>query len=152
MPARAERPAWHLAGPGALALGAALLGVPAYLWLGAGWRTLAARVAGAVMVAALALRVRRAARRAVEGAPPSALDACPVPAPPARLDERFLRVRDDLAFSRRSRRYFEAILWPRLLGLAGGDLAPPAPRPWLVRRGPSTAVLRALVGELERRA
>jgi hypothetical protein len=95
--------------------------------------------------------VIRGVRREIVGHPPSALDA-PLPAPPRPAqDERFLRLRDDLVWSRRSRRYFDAILWPRLLALGGAGLAPPAPRRWIRRRGPSLRALERLIAETEQR-
>jgi hypothetical protein len=88
----------------------------------------------------------------MEGGPPSALEARP-PVPPApEQDARFVRLREDLVLSGRSRRYFEAILWPRLLELAGGDLGRPAGPPRTLRRGPSLGALAGLIAEIEKRA
>jgi hypothetical protein len=83
--------------------------------------------------------------------PPSELDAPPVPPPTRELDSVFRRLRDDLLFSTRSRQYFEAILWPRLLDLTGGVLRRPAAER-RGRRGPSLGELRDLIAEVERRA
>jgi hypothetical protein len=68
------------------------------------------------------------------------------------MDQHFLRARDDIALSIRSRSYFDRVLWPRLLTLAGGNLEPPAGRRWIRRRGPSPAALTTLIAEVERRA
>jgi hypothetical protein len=90
-----------------------------------------------------------ALRRTLDGEPPSALDAAPPASRPPTLDERFLRTRDDLLFSRRSQRYFDVFLWPRLRTLGGADLAPPVARR---RRGPSWSALERLITAIERRS
>ena len=68
-----------------------------------------------------------------------------------QVDDRFVRLRDDLMFSTKSRRYFEAFLWPRLRTLGGADLTPPpeAPRS---RRGPSLSALEGVITRIERGA
>ena len=97
------------------------------------------------------LRALRAVRRAIEAEPPSELDM-PRPAPPAsERDEIYRRLRDDLVFSHRSQQYFEAILWPRLLNLAGGDLPRPREGRRTRRRGPSLPALEALIADAEKR-
>jgi hypothetical protein len=68
------------------------------------------------------------------------------------LDPRFLRLRNHLTLSIRSRRYFFAVLWPRLLALARGPLPEPSPRRWFSRLGPSRAMLEHLIAQIERRA
>jgi hypothetical protein len=151
MPSRGDRSAHRLAALGFLGVLVVLAGLPAYLWIDPGWRPVAVRLACGVIVIAGCLRAWRAVRRAIGEQAASPLDARPVPPPPPVLDERFLRARDDLVFSRRSRRYFDAILWPRLLALAGGDLVRPRPRRWIGRRGPSSGALARLVGDVERR-
>ena len=75
----------------------------------------------------------------------------PVP-PPPELDSRFLRLRDEVVYSTRSRRYFDAILWPQLGRLAGADLPRPPERRGLRRRGPALATLEDLIARIERRA
>jgi hypothetical protein len=169
----ADRSPYRLVALGFLAIVAILVALPAYLWLDASWRPLAVRVACAVAVAAACVRARRAAGHAIRAQAPSPFEARPLPPPAPVLDERFLRARDDLVFSRRSRRYFDAILWPRLLALAGGDLARPRTWQWsgrfrsplrrfrsplrrfrspLGRRGPSSAALARLIADVEGRA
>ena len=87
-------------------------------------------------------------RRSIDGDPLSVLDT-PPPAPrgPA-LDERFLRLRDDLVFSSGSQHYFGVFLQPRLRALGGGEV--PA-RPGRRRRGPSLRTLERLIAEIEQR-
>lgn len=148
MPSPPERSPYR---PAAYALVAALVvlaAIPGFLTLDTTWRPLALRLAGAVIVIIGCVRVVGSVRRSIEDEPASALDA-PPPAPrrPA-LDDRFLRLRDDLVFSRRSRRYFDMFLWPKLSKVGGADLAPPAMRR---RRGPSWSALERLIAEIERR-
>jgi hypothetical protein len=75
---------------------------------------------------------------------------------PARLEPElaplFLKLRDEITFSRTSQGYFEHVLWPRVLALAGESLLEGRPRPaWrrLLGRGPSLAALRALTTRIE---
>jgi hypothetical protein len=129
-----------------------LVAMPLYLTLEPAWRPLVARVACAAIVAAGCLRVLRGVRRATETETGSALDALPPPPPPPELDSRFLRLRDELIFSTRRRRYFDVILWPRLLALAGTDLPRPPEQRGVRGRGPSLALLEDLIARIERRA
>jgi hypothetical protein len=55
-------------------------------------------------------------------------------------------------YGTRSRRYFEVILWPRLVELARSEMLPrPEDRRGLRRRGPSLRAIEELVAEIERR-
>jgi len=129
-----------------------LLGaIPAYVGLSPSWRPVAVRAACALLVVAGCVRVVRAVRSAVGHPPPSPLDAAPAPPPELVLDDRFLRQRDDLVYSARSRRYFDAILWPRIQELAGASLPQPAARRHLRRRGPSLRTLERLIALAETR-
>jgi len=65
--------------------------------------------------------------------------------------KRFLRLRDELVFSTRSWRYFDAILWPRMVRLVAPRLLPPAERSRTRRRGPSLSTLEHLITEVEKR-
>ena len=149
MPSRPERSRSRLIGYGFLSVLVVLAAIPGYLVLGPAWRPVAVRAACALIVVIGCVRVVGRVRRSLEDGAPSALDA-PPPAPrgPA-LDERFLRVRDDLVFGSGNQRYFQVFLWPRLRTLGGDDLAVPAMRR---RRGPSLRTLGRLIAEIERRA
>ena len=147
----AERPPRRLVARGLIAALLVLAAIPAYLGLPLLWRPAAVRLACALIVVAGCVRVVRRVRRSIGGYAPSALDAPRPPAPAPDLDDRLLRMRDDLVFSRRSRRYYDAILWPRLCRLAGADLAPPAARRGIRRRGPSLRSLERLIAEVEKR-
>lgn len=148
MPSPPERSRYRFAAYGFLALLVLLAIIPAYLRLDASWRPFAVRMACALVVIVGCIRVIGSVRRSLEGGAPSALDV-PPPAPPRpAVDERFIRMRDDLVFSTQSRRYFDAFLWPRLRRLGGEDLPPPAERR---RRGPSLSALERVIADIEHR-
>jgi len=128
-----------------------LAAIPGYLVLGPSWRPLAVRAACGVIVVIGCIRVVGSVRRSIEGDPPSALDAPPLAPRRPALDEHFLRLRNDLVFSRGSRRYFDSFLWPRLRRIGGADLPAPAEKRGMRRRGPSLSTLDHLIAEIERR-
>ena len=152
MPPPVERIALRLAARGFVAVIVVLLAIPAYLTLAPSWRPLAARLACGLLVAVGCARLIRAVRRSIEGHAPWALDAPSPRAQPPDLDERFLRLRDALRFSTRSRQYFETILWPQLCRLGGADLPRPEARRGLRRDGPALSALERIVNTLETRA
>ncbi len=149
MPSHAERARFRLAAYGLLAVLVLLAAIPGYLRLDSSWRPLVVRLACAAIVVFGCIRVTRAVRRSIEHEPPSVLDTPPPASRHPTVDERFLRLRDDLVFSRRSQRYFDVFLWPRLRDLGGADLAPPVTRR---RRGPSSSAVERLISEIERRS
>jgi hypothetical protein len=152
MSPRAEASPRRLAARGLLAALLLLAAVPGYLAVEPSWRLVAVRVVCGVMVAFGCARVIRVARERIVHDPPSPLDAPPLPAPDPTLDAHFLRLRDELTGSARRRRYFDAILWPRLQALAGADLPPLAERRRFSGRGPSLATIAKLIAEIEKRA
>jgi hypothetical protein len=111
-------------------------------------RPLALRVVAALTLAVPLLHLRR---RALARVAPAA--AVSEPSPCRRLSRRE-RALTELAGavreSRWSRRYFDGVLWPRLVALAPGVVTPPAPRPF--GRGPSWPELDALLAAIERRS
>jgi len=129
-----------------------LASIVAYLATPPRWRPVGVRLGCTALVIIGSVRARRAVRRAMEAYPLSELDAPPAPPPARELDNAFRRLRDDLLFSTRSRQYFEAILWPRLLDLSGGVLRRPPEERQGRRRGPSLGELGELIAEAERRA
>jgi len=151
VPPPPERSAGRIIAHGFFAVLLILVAIPAYLGLSPSWRPAAVQAACALLVVAGCVRVVRVVRRSIGTAPPSPLDAPPAASPPPELDERFLRLRDDLVYGARSRRYFDAILWPRLLELAGTPLPRPAERRRLRRVGPSLRALERLVALAEKR-
>ncbi len=152
MPPRRERSPRLIAGRAVMAAFFALAGIPLYLSLDSSWRPLVVRLACAALVGVACLRVLRGVGRAMETHVVSPFDAPPPPVAQPELDSRFLRLRDEVTFSTRNRRYFDAILWPRLCALAGTDLPRPPERRGIFRRGPSLAILEDLIVRIERRA
>jgi hypothetical protein len=151
MPPRTDRPRRRLAAFALLGALVVLAAIPAYLAVAPAWRGVALRGACALLVATGCARAARWVRGARVSGPLSPLDAPPIPVPPVALDERFLALWDDVRFSTRSRRYFDRILWPRLVTLAGRPFPRPADRRGIGRRGPSLASLDAAIAEIERR-
>jgi hypothetical protein len=151
MPPHLERIALRFVGRGFIAVVVILAAIPAYLTLAPPWRPLAARLACAALVVAGCVRLMRSVRSSVEAHTPSALDAPPAKAHAPELDERFLRLRDELVFSTRSRQYFNSIFWPQLEKLGGGDLPRPAARRGFRRDGPSLHALESLITTVEKR-
>jgi hypothetical protein len=147
-----ERVALRLIARGFVTAVAILVAIPAYLTLAPSWRPLAARMACAALVAFGCLRMIRSVRGAADPPPRSALDAPRAKVPAPELDERFLRLRDELVFSTRSRHYFDSIFRPQLAKLAGVDVPPPPLRRGLRRLGPSLAALAGLIATVEKRA
>lgn len=152
MPSPVEPPGpLRLAAHGILLGLLALAAIPIYLALDAEWRSLLVRVVCAAAVTVGSIRVVRGVRRTAAEHPPSPVDAPPGAPPTVILDEVFLRRRDELTYSVRSRRYFDAVLWPRLLALAGTHLPPPPRRRWASRLGPSRDMIESLIAQIERR-
>ena len=152
MPTRRERSPGRLAGRAVLTSLVVLAATPLYLSLDHSWRPLVVRLACAALVAAVCLRVLRSVGGAIQTDAVSPFDTPPPLPPPPEMDSRFLRLRDELVFSVRGRRYFDAILWPRLCGLASTALPRPPERPGIRRRGPSLATLEDLIARIERHA
>jgi hypothetical protein len=128
----------------------ALTAIPIYLAVDYQWRSLLVRLVCATAVTVGGFRLVRSVRRAVTDHPASPADARPVARPAVILDEIFLRRRDELAYSVRSRRYFDAVLWPRLSALARRPLPLPPRRRWLSRLGPPRATIERLIADIER--
>jgi hypothetical protein len=147
---RAERSRARLVAYALAAVIAALAVIPAYLLVPVGWRGLVVRLACALAVIAGCVKIVGSVRRSLPGEPASPLDAPPASPPRPAQDERFVRARDDVVFSTRSRGYFDTILWPRLrkLGAAG---PPPSERRWPGRRGPSLRTLERVITGIEER-
>ena len=152
MPPPDERTALRLVARGFVTMVVVLIAIPSYLTLAPAWRPLAARMACALAVAFFCVRIVRSVRGSMEGAAPSALEAAPPRAQPPELDERFLRLRDELRFSTRSGKYFETILWPELCRLGGDDLPLPPARRGVRRDGPPLHALERAVAAAEARA
>jgi hypothetical protein len=149
MPSPPERSRYRVAAYAFLTILALLAIIPLYLRLDPDWRPFALRMAGALIVIVVCGRVVGSVRRALEEDHASALDTPPLPPRRPAVDERFVRVRDDVVFSAQSRRYFDAFLWPRLRALGGAELEAPPVRS-RSRRGPSLSALERLIAKIER--
>lgn len=138
-----------------IAVRAAVLGgvvllatVPVYVYVEPAWRALVVRLAAALVLGTTLLHLRRALVDHLDRAPASALDEARVRRGPGPgVPHRFQDLINDVRAARRSRRYFEQVLWPRLAALSSAPLEPPPPRRG---RGPSLAGLRAVVEAIEK--
>jgi hypothetical protein len=147
-----ERVALRLIARGFVTSVVILVAIPAYLTLAPSWRPIAARGACAALAVAGCLRMIRSVRSSLEEHPPSALEAPAAKAQAPELDERFLRLRDELVFSTRSRHYFDSIFWPQLTKLGGVELPRPPGRRGFRRDGPSLSTLAGVITTVEKRA
>src|SRR5262249_22535124 len=102
-----------------------LAAMPAYLVLPPSWRLVATQIACAVFAALGSLHALRWARGRVGPPSVSPLDGEPPPLEAPELHWRFVRFRDDVIWSTRSQRYFDAILWPRLVELSANGISRP---------------------------
>ncbi|HXD95804.1 MAG TPA: hypothetical protein VN646_04640 [Candidatus Acidoferrum sp.] len=124
-----------------------LAAVPVYVYVEPSWRTLVARLAGALVLGVALLQLRRALVERIAGGGASALDEArrrrgPEPAVP----HHFLDLTRDVRAALRSRRYFDEVLWPRLAAFTSGPLVRPPVRRG---RGPSLASLREVISRIE---
>jgi hypothetical protein len=122
--------------------------VPAYVYVEPAWRALVARLAAALVLGSTLLQLRRVLVEHLERSRASALDEARVrPGPGPGVPHHFLDLMNDVRAARRSRRFFEQVLWPRLQALSSAPLRrPPARR----GRGPSLAGLGEVLDALER--
>jgi len=151
MPVAASRSGRRLIGLAIVAALLALVAMPGYLLIPPSWRSVAVRLACALVVAVGCVYVRRWARDALAAPAISPVHAPTAPPPGVELDATFRRLHDDLVASTWSRRYFDVILWPRLSTLAGAELPRPAERRVGSRRGPSLSAIERIIAEIERR-
>lgn len=153
MPGPARRLGRRLAGRAVVAVLLTLVALPLYLTISPRWRPTAVRLACATALVIGCARARGWARESVAADAVSPFEAPPPPALDVQVDPAFLRLRDDLLASTRSRRYFDVVLWPRLTALAGPGPALPRPgrRRFLSRRGPSWRIIEDLIARVERR-
>jgi hypothetical protein len=146
---RADRSLPRIAARGALLGGVVLLAtIPVYVYVEPSWRGLVARLASALVLGGLLLQLRRALAERLAQAGAAALDEArrrrgPEPAVP----HHFLDLVNDVRAARRSRRYFEEVLWPRLAAFTPRPLVRP---PGRRGRGPSLARLREVIASIEK--
>jgi len=146
---RAERPLARVAVRCAVLAAVVLLAtVPVYVYVEPSWRALVARSASAFVLGVALLQLRRALADRLKDGGDSALDAArdqwgPAPSVP----HHFLDLASHVRAARRSRRYFERVLWPRLEALTPWPLVRPSVRRG---RGPSLASLREVISAIEK--
>src|SRR5262245_29753482 len=105
MPRPADLRPQRLAGRGFLLALVALAAMPSYFALDPTWRPAALRLASAAIVLVASARALGWARGLARRESESPLDAALPEAPEPELDPRFLGLRDDIAYSAKSRRY-----------------------------------------------
>ena len=127
MPGPVSRLGRRLAGRAVVVAVLALVAMPLYLTISSAWRPTMTRLACATALGVGCARARRRAREAMAAHTASPFEARPLPAPTVQLDPAFLRLRDDLLASVRSRRYFDVVLWPKLTALADRPSTLPYP-------------------------
>ena len=147
---RADRPlvsvAVHCAILGAVV---ALAALPLYVWAEPSWRPLVARLAAGLVLGVAILQFRRVLIERAEAGGSSPLDAARFAREAeAGIPHHLVELASDVRTARRSRRYFEAVMWPRLEALAGRPLTTPPRRRG---RGPTLADLRRIIGDIEAR-
>jgi hypothetical protein len=132
---------------------------PIYLSAQPSTRGAVVRLAAGVFVGAILLPLGRALRRWIDAQPPSRFELAleRTPAEPV-LAAPFLKLRDEVRNSARDQRYFEHVLWERILALlsrlpsGSGEVIAAKPRGRrFSRRGPSLAALRDLIAAIEER-
>jgi len=114
---------------------------------------------GAALLAAIALiHLRRIAREAIEAQPASHFErALQPPLTEQHIAPLLLKLRDEVRISTTDQRYFEDILWSRILRILrgraeGSTAAPEMPHGHrFFRRGPSLTALRDLIAQIEER-
>ena len=133
-----------------------LAGTPAYYYAEPPAKPLVVRLAASVLLGIALLHVGGEIRARVRPTAASPFErAIRTARPEPELAPGFLKLRDELAFSRASQGYFVHVLQPRLRTLAGRAGQPSRddpPRPaWrcLLGRGPSLAALRTLITRIE---
>ena len=126
-----------------------------YFTVAATYRPAALRGAAAVVVMVVLLHLRRIARESLEAQASPGVEASREPGPSEpTVDPLFSRLDNEIRFSPGSDRYFEHILWPRILSLGERLRVPTAalvkPEGRRFRRGPSLEAIDDVITILER--
>ena len=121
-------------------------------------RPLVVRFGAALLALIVVIHLRRFVRETIEAQPASAFERALLPPPTEQhIAPLLLKLRDEVRISTTDRRYFEDILWARILRILrerrrGPSVAPEMPRgSRYFRRGPSLTALRDLIAQIEER-
>jgi hypothetical protein len=131
-------------------LGAVVLlaSVPVYVYVEPSWRALVARLAAGFVLGVTLLQLRRVLVERLARGGASPLDISRARRGPAPgVPHHFLDLANSVRAALRNRRHFEEVLWPRLVAFARRPLVRP---PGRLGRGPSLAVLRDVLDDIER--
>jgi hypothetical protein len=136
----------------------ALASTPVYFSAEPAHRPMVVRTGAALLAGVALIHMRRIARASVDAQPDSAFEeAIRSPAVEPRFAPLLLKLRDEVRISRKDQRYFEHVLWARMLRILldrqGRASAPPEiPQGRRsLRRGPSLEILRDLIAKIEER-
>jgi hypothetical protein len=150
-----ERP-WQGTAAGCLAWSLAVIACayPIYVSVADENQGLVIRLAAALIVGIVLLQIHNRVRSDLDGQQPSRFDLARETVPRSiNIDPHLKELCGDLQNSVKSRRYFERILWPRLVALAerhGSTLRLP-PLRWPAARGPSLGAIAELISSVERK-
>lgn len=146
-----DRPLARLAVRSAVLGGLVLLAtVPVYVYAEPAWRGLVARLSSALVLGVVLLQARRALIERLQQGAGSPLDEARVRRrPEPGVPHHFRDLVSDVRAALRSRRYFEEVMWPRLVSFTSEALSRPATRRG---RGPSLASLRAVIRAIEKQS
>jgi hypothetical protein len=126
--------------------------LPIYVWVADANQGIVVRFASALIVGIVLLQAHHRVRTNLDGEAPSPFDlARDKPGPTVRVDPQFSKLHSELEQGLANRRYFDHVVWPRLVALAerqGLTLRRPLHR-WPARRGPGVRAIADLVSSLE---
>jgi hypothetical protein len=133
---------------------AAAIAYPIYVSVGDAYQELVLRLAAAAILGIVILHIHSYIARGFEAEARSRFDLAREPmSREVKIDPHLLNLLGEVRHSVKSRRYFENILWPRLLALADRQqliLSRPALR-WPAARGPSLISIAKLISSIERK-
>ena len=132
----------------------AAIAYPIYVSVDDAYQELVLRLAAAAILGVVMLHIHSRIARGFEAEPQSRFDLAREPTSrEVKIDPHLLDLFGEVRHSVKSRRYFDNVLWPRLLALAGRQqliLKRPALR-WPAARGPSLISIGKLISSIERK-
>jgi hypothetical protein len=133
---------------------AVAIAYPIYVSVDNAYQELVVRLAAAAILGIVMLHILSCIARRFEAEPQSRFDLAREPTSrEVKIDPHLLDLFGEVRHSMKSRRYFENVLWPRLLALADRQklmLRRPALR-WPAARGPSLISIGKLISSIERK-